>query len=772
MTTSAFSFSSYGSSSPIAADSPVQVLLVDDEPRILSSLSELLKGRGYVLTSAGSGREAIQHLSQGAFDLAILDLHLPDISGHEIMDFMNTQQTGANVIVTSGATGVDAVIGALKRGAYDYLRKPYTREELLKAVDNALQQRRLKAENRHIALRLESSEKSYRYLVDSSPDIIYTLDHEGRFTFVNDRAHQLLGFSRDELIGQHYSVLVHEEDMERANYVFNEGRGDYHQSRNVELRLKSHHADSDARTFSNELRMIPFGANEKSQKSDPNWRELFGTYGVARDITERKRADELIAYQAYHDILTELPNRVLFKDRLGLALLQAKRNESSLAVMFIDLDRFKLVNDTLGHAVGDELLQQVAARLKACLRRCDTLSRLGGDEFTVVLPELSDPRDAGLIAQKFIECLRLPFQLAGQSVHISASIGIAVYPSDGKSVDELIRNSDVAMYDMKAQGKNGHAFFDRSMLDVPSQKIALEHSLHLALEHGELEMYYQPQVDVKSKKIIGAEALMRWNHPERGFLGAGEFLPFAEENGLMIPISDWMLEAICRDLLDWNATGGESVRLSLNLSPQYLDRGDFFDKLKNALLRYRIAPSQIEVEVTENICIRNPQTAIEQLDKLCQLGVSVAIDDFGTGYSSLSYLHRFPIHTIKIDRSFVMAIQDDSSQFPVVLAIISIARGLGLNLVAEGVETPAQERYLENSGCQTMQGYLYHKPLSQKKLIELLREQANLTSSSTKKHSPAPFPAVLQDSQIASNLPASLDASVNPPPHVLAPIEY
>jgi diguanylate cyclase (GGDEF)-like protein len=470
--------------------------------------------------------------------------------------------------------------------------------------------------------------------------------------------------------------------------------------------------------------VISLGANPTWQPPESGSHELFGTYGVARDISERQRADQLIAYQAYHDILTELPNRVLFKDRLGLALLQAKRNETALAVMCIDLDRFKLVNDTLGHGVGDELLQQVAMRLKLCLRRCDTLSRLGGDEFSIVLPELQDHQEAVSIAQKFIESLRLPFQLAGQLVHISASVGLALFPKDGESIDELIRKSDAAMYHVKADGKNGYAFFDGSMLDAASQKIALEHGLHLALERRELEMYYQPQVDVKTKKITGAEALMRWNHPERGLLGAGEFLPFAEENGLMIPISDWMLEAICLDLLDWNAVGGEPMRLSLNLSPQYLDRGDFFEKLKDALVRHHIEPSQIEVEVTENICIRNPQIAIEQLDKLCQLGVSVAIDDFGTGYSSLSYLHRFPIHTLKIDRSFVMEIKDDGTQFPVVLAIISIARGLGLDLVAEGVETLGQERYLENAGCQTIQGYLHHKPLPQKRMLELLCAQA------------------------------------------------
>jgi diguanylate cyclase (GGDEF)-like protein/PAS domain S-box-containing protein len=725
LTLPAGSFAGDGGSVPSAAESPVHVLLIDDEPRMLSSLSELLKGRGFVMTSAASGSEAIRQLSQRPFDLVILDLHLPDISGHEIMDFMNSRQTGANMIVTSGDRAIDAAIGALKRGAYDYLRKPYSPEELLKTVDNALQQRRLQAENKHIAGQLESSERKYRYLVDSSPDIIYTLDHQGHFTFVNNRVQQLLGFSRDELIGQHYSVLIHDEDLARANYVFHEGRSEHRLSRDVELRLKSRHANGEVRTFTHELMTIAFSPNEKSQEPDLSRPELFGTYGVARDISDRKRADELITYQAYHDILTDLPNRVLFKDRLGLAVLQAKRNDAGLALMFIDLDRFKLVNDTLGHEIGDKLLQQAATRLKACLRSGDTLARLGGDEFTAVLPELNDRQDAALIAEKFLACLRLPFQLAGQSVHISASIGIAIYPDDGESIDELIRNSDIAMYHMKAQGKNGYSFFERSMLDASCQKIALEHSLRVALELGELEMYYQPQVDVSTRKIVGAEALMRWNHPERGFLSAGDFLPFSEENGLIIPITDWMLEAICRDLRAWNAAGGEPVRLSLNLSPQYLDRGDFFEKLRSALARHQIEPSQIEVEVTENICIHNPQTAIEQLNKLCQLGVSVAIDDFGTGYSSLSYLHRFPIHTIKIDRSFVMEIQDENSQCPVVLAIISIAKGLSLNLVAEGVETPVQERYLEKAGCNTMQGYLYHKPLPQERLLELLRDQSN-----------------------------------------------
>jgi diguanylate cyclase (GGDEF)-like protein/PAS domain S-box-containing protein len=701
-----------------------RLLLVDDEPRLLSSLYELLQGRGYQLVTASTGAEALAHLSKLHFDLVLLDLRLPDIGGHEIMDFINEKGIGADIIVMSGEVGIDAAIGALKRGAYDYLRKPYSREELLKTVGNALKARRLEEANNRIATQLENSEKMYRYLVDSSPDIIYTLNHEGRFTFVNDRAYQLLGYRREELIGQHYSVLVHEEDLERARYSFNERRVDERASRNVELRLKCHAGSNQERTFNNTLMTISLNAiGMHVPDQEVKKLEFFGTYGVARDITDRKRAEEVISYQAYHDILTDLPNRILFKDRLGLAVIQAKRKQTELAVMFIDLDRFKLVNDTLGHVKGDELLQQVAVRLKECLRKGDTLARQGGDEFTIVLPELRDRDDARNVADKFLECLQLPFDLDGHQVHISASIGIAIYPGHGESIDELLRHADIAMYQVKGQGKNGHAFYDASMQDVSHQKIALGQSLRRALENDELEMYYQPQIDAASGRIVGAEALMRWNHPTRGIVSPGEFLPFAEENGLMIPISDWMIGALCRDMLQWKGSAGSQVRLSLNVSPQYLDRGDFFEKMRGALLRYGIAPSQIEVEITENICIRNPQHAIEQLNKLGQLGVSVAIDDFGTGYSSLAYLHRFPVHTIKIDQSFVKEIHDEYGHYPVVLAIISIARGLGLNLIAEGVETESQARYLRANGCMTMQGYLYHRPMPLPRFVDVLRTQ-------------------------------------------------
>jgi diguanylate cyclase (GGDEF)-like protein/PAS domain S-box-containing protein len=698
-----------------------RLLLVDDEPRLLASLCALLEDSGHELHTATCGSEAVALLEQMSFDLALLDLRLPDFGGHQIMDVINRKKLETRVIVLSGETGIDGAIGALKRGAYDYLRKPYSREELLNTVDNALRQRRLEAENKRIAQQLARSEKLYRYLVDSSPDIIYTLNEEGRFSFVNDRALQLLGFSRSELIGNHYSMLVHAEDMDRAYYVFNERRVGERASRNIELRLKSAGGRDKGPAFETTLLTLSFNSmGMYGSAPDKHGAEFYGTYGVARDITERKRAEAMISYHAYHDILTDLPNRMLFKDRLGLAITQAKRKDAELAVMFIDLDRFKLVNDTLGHIHGDELLQQVAARLKAALRQGDTLARLGGDEFTIVLPELQSRGDADVVAQKALECLQLPFELAGSDNHISASIGIAVYPHDGTTIDELLCHADMAMYQVKARGKNSYSFYEPSMHEASYQKITLEKSLRRALERNEFEMYYQPQVDAATGQIVGVEGLMRWHHPERGLLSAGEFLPFAEENGLMLPISDWMLEAVCRDLAWWNSQSPSRIRLSLNVSPQYLDSGDFVEKMKTVLARHRLPASQIEVEITENICIRNPQYAIEQLNKLEAIGVSVAIDDFGTGYSSLAYLHRFPVHTIKIDQSFVREIHRIDGHYPVVLAIMSIASGLSLNVVAEGVESDIQAAYLQRIGCSVMQGYLYHRPVSAARFLQLL----------------------------------------------------
>ena len=709
---------------PPAINSEFRLLLVDDDIRLLDSLRELLNGLGYKLTLASSGKEAVGHLARLKFDLILLDLRLPDMNGCQIMDFLKEHEIDAHVIVLSGDTTIEAAISALEHGAFGYLRKPYDPRELLKLIDNSRQRKQLETHNQQISSRLERSERLYRYLIDNSPDIIYTLNDEGFFSFINKRVATLLGIDRDWLVGKHYSELIHEDDLELAANVFNERRCGDRASRNVELRLKCSRGVEQERYFNNTLITIVLNSTGVyTQGKGYLKHEFLGTYGVARDITDRKRADEMIAYHAYHDILTGLPNRILFKDRLSLAMSQSKRDRTELAVMFLDLDRFKRVNDTFGHAKGDELLQKVTARLQSAIRGGDTLARLGGDEFTLVLPNLHGRPDAESVATKILESLHDPFEIDKQPIHISASIGIAIYPGDGDSIEELLRHADIAMYQVKSMVKDGYYFYDRTIANSSHQKIILEQNLRNALAHGELEMYYQPQVDARNGNLVGVEALMRWNHPVRGMLGAGEFIPLAEEVGLMIPISDWMLDAVCIDLQKWGTFCDGQFRLSINISPQYLDRGNFPEKLLEALTRHAISPNQIEVEITESISIRSPQHAIVQLDQLCRMGITIAIDDFGIGYSSLSYLHKFPIHTIKIDQAFVREIQSEQGHYPIVLAIIAIAKGLGLRLVAEGVETEIQSRYLKQSGCVAMQGYLHHQPMSSEKLSQVLHER-------------------------------------------------
>jgi len=697
-----------------------RLLIVDDNPTVLASLQQLLARPGYDVSLAVCGLDALKALNTCAFDLLVLDLVLPDISGLEVMQHIGQHADAPTVVAISGYDDIDMALGALKLGAYDFLRKTSPPEELVRTVDNAAHARRLKQNNQRIHDQLMHSEKIYRHLLDNSVDIIYTLDAQGCFTFINERVEPLLGWSPHALLGQHFSTLVHPDDREQACYVFAHGHASDRLSRHVEMQLQPHDPAAEPRLFRHEIMHVLMPEQANGATDSPALTRMRAVYGIAHDTTESNRANAQLMHQAYHDVLTDLPNRSLFKDRLGLALLQSLRNKTSVAVLSLDLDRFKQVNDNLGHDLGDELLRQTATRLKASLRRGDTLARLGDDEFTVILTELGHPQDVNTIALQCLTTLRAPYTLGDKVVHMSASMGIAVHPQHGITADALLKNADIAMYHQKANGKDGFAVFHEALRAPAQNNIALEHDLRLALQRDELEMYFQPQVDVKTQTVIGAEALMRWNHPVRGLLGPAEFLPLAEESGLILPMTDWMLESVCNSLVAWNLCTATPLRVSVNLSPQYLDRGGFVEKLRDALSRHQLSATQIEVEITENVCIRNPLSAIEQLNRLCQLGVSIAIDDFGTGYSSLSYLHRFPIHTLKIDRSFIMEIRDDTTPLPVVLAIVSIAKGLKLHLVAEGVETLMQQRYLADAGCNTVQGYFYHRPMPQKSLLALL----------------------------------------------------
>ncbi|MEW9899800.1 EAL domain-containing protein [Chitinivorax sp. PXF-14] len=699
---------------PAARSETPRLLLVDDEPRLRNSLRDLLRCIPLDVHCAGSGREAIALLQQHRFDLALLDLGLPDMSGHQIMDQIRAHGQDPEIIVVSGNTDIDSAIGALQRGAFDYVRKPYEPDDLLQKVQNALEKRRLARENRQIRTRLANSERMYRYLVDASPDLIYMLDHQGRFSYVNERAEAMLGFKSSELLGRHFLDFIHEDDLDRAQFTFNERRRGPRAARNVELRVKcgesksmSNHAVRDGY-----LTISLNATGLYSQKSPDGRPETYlGTYGVARDVSERKRAEERVAYHAYYDTLTDLPNRVLFNDRLSLAIIQATRNTKQLAVMFIDLDRFKTVNDTLGHIKGDEMLREVSARLKSCVRKGDTLARLGGDEFALFLPDIRARRDAEVIARKILDELRRPFVLDEQEFYISCSIGIAHFPEDGATPDSLLRHADIAMYHIKSQGKNGFTHFALDMQSTTGHLLTMEADLRRAFERGEFEMFYQPQYDVATLSMVGCEALIRWHHPSKGLMTAGEFIPYAEEAGLIERLCQWALRQVCLDLKAWHVHDLRDFRVAVNISPKYLERDGFVDEILDNVSAFGIAPETLELEITENICIKNVSDTISKLQQLADSGLRIAIDDFGTRYSSLNYLHRLPFHTIKIDQSFVHDVNESTLRAPVITAIISIARGLGLNVIAEGVETPAQMQFLEKLGCREMQGYFFSTPV-------------------------------------------------------------
>jgi diguanylate cyclase (GGDEF)-like protein/PAS domain S-box-containing protein len=704
---------------------PARLLVVDDEPGMLASLRRLLDGQGYRIDTAATGTEAVALLGEREFDLLLLDLHLPDMYGYEVFNHASKRGSEICTIVVSGDSDIEAAIRALKQGAYAFVRKPYEPDELLRTVHNAIAHLRARHENERIRVRLEQSEQLYRYLVDESPDLIYILDTQGRFTFVNHRFETLLGYRGDELLGQHYSMLLHPQEGAGAAHVFQERRQSGRASRNVELRLRSRLGEA-SRAFDVNLVTLVFNAfGIYSQESDLALGQYIGTYGIARDISEHRRAEAMLAFQASHDILTELPNRTLFRERLELAMVQARRSDQNVAVMIVDLDRFKWINDNLGLLAGDEVLRIAALRIKSCLRSGDVLARLAGDEFTLLLAHANTLEAVGEVAAAIQASLGQPCQAGEHEIYLSASIGIARFPEHGGTAEALIRNADIAMNHVKSGGKNGQAYYDASMRNASHLKVTLERELRHAVREGELVMYYQPQVEGVSGRIVGVEALMRWLHPERGLRAAGDIIPLAEEIGLLGGLSDWMLESTLADLRAWLDTGLAPLRLSVNISPTYLEQDDFIDKVTGALERYRIPAEFLELEVTEGLAIRNFDEAIEKLSFLSDAGIRVAIDDFGTGYSSLSYLHRFPLHTLKIDKAFVSEIRSMHQRAPVVQIILSVARSLELDVVGEGVELPEQEAFLLQHGCNIMQGYLYHRPKPAAEILQLLRAQGS-----------------------------------------------
>ena len=441
--------------------------------------------------------------------------------------------------------------------------------------------------------------------------------------------------------------------------------------------------------------------------------------GLFRDISAQKQAEADLERLAFYDPLTGLPNRALFQDRLAHELQISEREGQELGLMFIDLDRFKYVNDTLGHHMGDLLLQQVALRLESALRKSDTVARMGGDEFTVIVPTFDQMESLGQLADKLLQQLQSPFTLGGEEVFIGASIGIAIYPQDGLELALLGMNADTAMYQAKEHGRNTYRFFNPEMNRSNETRLSLERELRYALERNELSLVYQPKVDLSSGVMMGVEALVRWNHSERGMIPPLEFIPLAEETGLIVPIGDWILQEACRQAAHWERTLPQPLRMAVNLSARQFKHSQVLvDSVQEALDRSGLNPLLLELELTESMVMGGVDAAIWTMHALRGMGVELAIDDFGTGYSSLAYLKQFPINTLKIDQGFVRDLSVDSDDAAIVQAIIALARSMGLDVVAEGIETPAQQLFLQQNLCTIGQGYLFSRPLPPQALEE------------------------------------------------------
>lgn len=680
-----------------------RLVVVDDDDAFRTSLCDLLESHGYPPPVACSGaRHLIRLLMEAPYDLVLLDLCMPDLSGLDVLRMLRQAKLDVAVVVVSGEQMIDSAIGALRLGANDYVRKPYAPEMLLHTVANVLRRHDLERSHRQMAAQLERSERMHRFLVNASPDLIFTLDEQGNFGFVSERVGLLIGCSVEELAGQPFLSIVFEEDHERTRYVLERvARGEC----TTELRLVGRE-NSTFRYF--EVKLIPVEFSTRDGVHDAPG--SCGVYVVARDINDKKLADDHLAYLAYHDVLTGLPNRALFRDRVGLAMIQAKRSGMKAAAMFIDLDRFKLANDTFGHQLGDELIKEVARRLQGGLRETDTLARIGGDEFTVLLPAVRSAEDAAHVAGKLVSDMARPYTIAGNEVFLTASIGVALWPDDGDDIETLLRHADLAMYHVKATGKNNFGFFSRSLGQDSDRRLAFENEIRHGFDEGQFELHYQPQVDAQTLRVIGVEALARWRHPVRGLIAPGNFIPVIEEIGLMPALTDWVLASACRELRHWRDRGYDVRRMSINVSPAVLDNDDFAQRLVDTLDRYAIAHADFEVEITENIFVGDRQKVIDALRRISQQGIRIAIDDFGTQYSSLSYLRHLPVSTLKIDQSFVREIESVDDASPIVRAVIAIAAGLQLNVVAEGVESEVQAEFLRRLGCCEMQGYLYGRP--------------------------------------------------------------
>jgi diguanylate cyclase (GGDEF)-like protein/PAS domain S-box-containing protein len=689
----------------------VKVLLIEDDEDDFILTSEVLndvKSTEYEVTWVSRCGEAMSAIESGDADVCLVDYRLGECDGISIIAEARSKGISIPMILLTGQGDANIDMMAAEAGATDYLIKGEINAQLLERSI------RYSLSNARMGQTMMESELRFRSVIESARDAIVLTDSAGLIVSWNKGAEAIFGYASLDIVGKPVTTLfpVDYTDIHTTNSEINAliGSGLLHPGTKA---VEISGITKDGSQFPIEI-------------SASSWKTANGTFysGIIRDISERRSLEEQLTHQALHDPLTRLANRVLFRNRVEHALTRSVRGENEVAVLFLDLDNFKTINDTLGHAAGDTLLISVAERLTGCLRSSDTASRLGGDEFAVLIEDTAGTEGGITVAERIREVLRTPILISGKEVWVGASIGIATSTGTKESPEELLRNADVAMYIAKSQGKNQYAVFENAMHDAVIRKAELESELRTGIEGQEFEMVYQPIIDLKDGRVTAMEALVRWNHPRDIAIGPDEFIPIAEETNQIAKLGRWILNEACRQASAWHSEFVDvgPIDITVNISNrQFLD-DDLVDAVRTALDNSGLDPTRLVLEITESTMLRNTETTIEKLNHLRSLGVRLAIDDFGTGYSSLSYLHKFPIDVLKIDRSFIEKINEGLEGAAMAKAIISMSETLHLDTIAEGIETTDQITTLKDLGCEMGQGYLFARPLGIAEMESFLKD--------------------------------------------------
>lgn len=675
----------------------MRVLLVEDNLGDVRLLDLMLREAlpACKLTHADTLAKAISQACLTRFDIILLDLSLPDAQGKGTFWRLHEVVSDVPIVVMTGHDDETLATELAQAGAQDYLVKGSVDGRwLLRVMRYAIERKRAE-------LDLRKSEAKVRALYEAVPDLLLFLDREGRFLEHKPAKDFQIYLEPGQFLGRTIQEVMPQEIAMQAMAC-----------------LEKATLGGEVASFEYQIELPEGVSNYESRFIRASGEQVLC---IVRDISERKRTEQRLHFLAHYDALTGLPNRLLFNDNLRQAQAHANRTSDTMAVMFIDLDRFKNINDTLGHSVGDKLLQQVGGRVALCVRETDTVARMGGDEFAVILTNVWEEKDAAVVAEKIIEALRLPFLVDEHEVFIGASIGIIFYRPGQDDREILLEKADVAMYHAKERGRNNFQFYSPEMDEVAYERLVMENHLRHALDRDEFILYYQPQVAVESGKVTAVEALLRWQHPQRGLVAPGEFISLLEENGLIVPVGKWVLQTACQQGRLW-CEAGTPVRVAVNLSVRQFMHPTLVDDVAEILEQSGFPPELLELELTETMFMESAASNVSKLVQLKALGVSLAIDDFGSGASSLAYLKNFPIDTLKICQSFVLNLPHNNDDSAIASAVLSLAQAMNFTSVAEGVENDQQANFLRERRCDYFQGYLFSKPLPVEELERLLND--------------------------------------------------